>query len=67
MLPLAFKAQIANEESQPQLKSQKPSDGLAGLWIQQFNFIQEKMKLHNEELWIPVFWDVKLWKPHNFH
>ena len=54
-------------KSQPQLKSQKPSDGLAGLWIQQFSFIQEKMKLHNKQLWIPVFWDVKLWKPQNFH
>lgn len=36
MLHLAFKAQTANEKSQPQLKSQTPSDGLAGLWIQQF-------------------------------
>jgi hypothetical protein len=41
MLPLPSKHRLSNAGSKPQLKSQKPSDGLASLCIQPFNFIQE--------------------------
>jgi hypothetical protein len=58
--PYPSKHRLLNAGSKPQLKSQKPSDGLAGLCIQQFNFIQEKIKLQDEQLWILVYWDVKL-------
>ena len=40
--PYPSKHRLSNAGSKPQLKSQLPSDGLAGLCIQQFNFIQEK-------------------------
>jgi len=35
---------LSKAGSKPQLKSQKLSDGLAGLCTQQFNFIQDKNK-----------------------